>query len=49
MIATRGNVLLNDARLESVREIAIRALADVELQNVDIRSDSMVQSLRHRT
>ena len=43
VIATRGNVLLNDARLESVREIAIRALADVELQNVDIRSDSMVR------
>jgi hypothetical protein len=43
VIATRGNVLLNDARLESVREIAIRALADVELQSVDIRSDSMVR------
>jgi hypothetical protein len=43
VIATRGNVLLNDARLESVREIAIRALADVELQNVDIRSESMVR------
>ena len=43
VIATRGNVLLNDAQLESVREIAIRALADVELQNVDIRSDSMVR------
>ena len=43
VIATRGNVLLNDAQLESVREIAIRALAGVELQNVDIRSDSMVR------
>ena len=43
VIASRANVLLNDARLESVREIAIRSLADVELQNVDIRADSMVR------
>ena len=43
VIATRGNVLLNDSRLESVREIAIQSLADMELQNVDIRADSMVR------
>lgn len=39
VIASRGNVLLNDSRLESVSEIAIRALADIDLQNVGIQAD----------
>ena len=40
VLATRGDVLLNDTHLESAREIAVRSLRDIELQQVSLLSDS---------
>ena len=42
VVATRGDVLLSDARLESAREIAVRSLRDIELQQASLLSDSLV-------
>ena len=43
VVAARADVLMQDVALESAREVAIRSLRNIELQQVKIHSDSMVR------
>ena len=43
MVATRGDVLLDGARLESAREVAVRSLRDIDLKQSSLIADSKVQ------
>ena len=42
VVATRGDVLLKDSRLESAREVAIRSLRDIKLEQTSLLSNSLV-------
>ena len=43
VVAARADVLMQDVALESAREVAIRSLRNIELQQVKIHADSMVR------
>ena len=43
VVAARADVLMQDIALESAREVAIRSLRNIELQQVKIHADSMVR------
>ena len=43
VVATRGDVLLDGARLESAREVAVRSLRDIDLKQSSLIADSKVQ------
>ena len=43
VVAARADVLMQDVALESPREVAIRSLRSIELQQVKIHADSMVR------
>ncbi|MED5281632.1 MAG: FecR family protein [Verrucomicrobiota bacterium] len=43
VVAVRADVLMQDVALESTREVAIRSLRNIELQQVKIHADSMVR------
>ena len=43
VVAARADVLMQDVALESPREVAIRSLRNIELQQVKIHADSMVR------
>ena len=43
VVAARADVLMQDVALESAREVAIRSLRNIELQQVKIHADAMVR------
>ena len=43
VVAARADVLMQDVALESAREVAIRSLRNIKLQQVKIHADSMVR------
>ena len=48
VLAARGDVLLQGARLESAREVAIRSMRDVQLSNFTVSTSEKVRIMANR-